>query len=206
MRLDIQALPYQIGYAVAGQTGLAKGIEAIRAAAGMGAESIYAAAPSGEELRRSVEGLGDEFKVVVGKIMEDNTEENRQNLLDMLTQNAEIIKDSTLNTALEALNNFKMEKEERDNSVYKAAMSLVNKIDTSSVDAAKLTEKGSVDKTTTTNVIFDGEIDINVNVPPGTDARELSRYVNTPEFKESFYLMMKEQMDKAVKPVPQKGG
>lgn len=206
MRLDIQALPYQIGYAIAGQTGLAKGLEAIRAAAGDGAESIYEAAPSGEELRKSVEGLGDQFKDAVGKILSDNTEANRQNLMDMLSTNTELIKDSTLNTALEALNNFKLKEKEQDNPVYKAAMSLVNKIDTSSVDTAKTAAKGAVDKTTTTNVIFDGAIDINVNVPPGTDARELTRYINTPEFKEGFYNMMKEQMDKAIVPLPKKDG
>ena len=138
--------------------------------------------------------------------MSDNTESNRQNLLDMLTTNTDLIKDSSLNTALEALNNFKNQEQLESNPIYKAAMSLANKIDTSSIDSVKTASKGAVDKTTTTNVIFDGAIDINVNVPPGTDARELTRYINTPEFKEGFYNMMKEQMDKANVPLPKKGG
>jgi hypothetical protein len=96
--LDIQALPYQIGYAIAGQTGLARGFESVRDVTGAGADSIFKAAPSGEELRKSVEGLGDEFNDAVGKILSDNTETNRTNLLDMLTTNAEMIKDSSLKT------------------------------------------------------------------------------------------------------------
>ena len=111
-----------------------------------------------------------------------------------------------MNTALEALNNFKNQEQLESNPIYKAAMSLANKIDTSSIDSVKTASKGAVDKTTTTNVIFDGAIDINVNVPPGTDARELTRYINTPEFKEGFYNMMKEQMDKAIVPLPKKDG
>jgi hypothetical protein len=206
MRLDIQALPYQIGYAIAGQEGLARGFELVREFANRGTESVFNAMPSGEELRKSVEGLGDEFQDAVGKILSDNTEANRQNLMDMLSTNTELLKEGTLNTALSALENFKADEKMQNNEVYKAAMSLVNKIDTSSVDTAKTAAKGAVDKTTTTNVIFDGAIDINVNVPPGTDARELTRYINTPEFKEGFYNMMKEQMDKAIVPLPKKDG
>ena len=205
MRLDIQALPYQIGYAIAGQEGLARGFESVREFANRGAENVFNAMPSGEELRKSVEGLGDQFQDAVGKILSDNTEANRQNLMDMLSTNTELLKEGTLNTALSALENFKADAEMQNNEVYKAAMSLVNKVDNSTIDGVKTTAKGVVDKTTTTNVIFDGAIDINVNVPPGTDARELTRYINTPEFKEGFYNMMKEQMDKAIVPLPKKG-
>jgi hypothetical protein len=206
MRLDIQALPYQIGYAIAGQTGLARGFESVRDVTGAGADSIFKAAPSGEELRKSVEGLGDEFNDAVGKILSDNTETNRTNLLDMLTTNAEMIKDSSLKTALEALDNFKNQEKLESNPIYKAAMSLANKIDTSSIENVKNTAKGALDKISTTNVNFDGEIDLNINVPPGTDARELTRYINTPEFKEFLYNTMKEQMDKANVSLPKKGG
>ncbi len=206
MRLDIQALPYQIGYAIAGQEGLARGFELVREFANRGAESVFTAMPSGEELRKSVEGLGDQFQDAVGKILSDNTEANRQNLMDMLSTNTELLKEGTLNTALSALENFKTDEKMQNNEVYKAAMSLVNKVDNSTIDGVKTTAKGAVDKTTTTNVIFDGAIDINVNVPPGTDARELTRYINTPEFKEGFYNMMKEQMDKAIVPLPKKDG
>jgi hypothetical protein len=206
MRLDIQALPYQIGYAIAGQSGLAKGLEMVREVAGRGADSIFEATPSGEELRKSVEGLGDEFQGAVGKILSDNTEANRQNLLDMLSTNTELLKEGTLKTALSALENFKADGDMQQNQYYKAAMSLLNKVDTSSIENVKNTAKGALDKISTTNVNFDGEIDLNINVPPGTDARELTRYINTPEFKEFLYNTMKEQMDKANVSLPKKGG
>jgi len=206
MRLDIQALPYQIGYAIAGQSGLAKGLEMVREVAGRGADSIFEATPSGEELRKSVEGLGDEFQGAVGKILSDNTEANRQNLLDMLSTNTELLKEGTLETALSALENFKADGDMQKNQYYKAAMSLLNKVDTSSIENVKNTAKGALDKISTTNVNFDGEIDLNINVPPGTDARELTRYINTPEFKEFLYNTMKEQMDKANVSLPKKGG
>jgi hypothetical protein len=206
MRLDIQALPYQIGYAIAGQSGLAKGLEMVREVAGRGADSIFEATPSGEELRKSVEGLGDEFQGAVGKILSDNTEANRQNLLDMLSTNTELLKEGTLKTTLTALENFKADGDMQKNQYYKAAMSLLNKVDTSSIENVKNTAKGALDKISTTNVNFDGEIDLNINVPPGTDARELTRYINTPEFKEFLYNTMKEQMDKANVSLPKKGG
>ena len=206
MRLDIQALPYQIGYAIAGQSGLAKGLEMVREVAGRGADSIFEATPSGEELRKSVEGLGDEFQGAVTKILSDNTEANRQNLLDMLSTNTELLKEGTLKTALSALENFKADGDMQQNQYYKAAMSLLNKVDTSSIENVKNTAKGALDKISTTNVNFDGEIDLNINVPPGTDVRELTRYINTPEFKEFLYNTMKEQMDKANVSLPKKGG
>jgi len=204
MSNDLKALPYQLGYAIAGQTGIVRALEFISQTEKKGAEALFGAIPGGEDLRKEIEGLGDDFSVAIANIIKDNNETNRTALGDLIMSNAQNIKEGTLNTALEALQSFKQMETTDDNKYMQIAQNLANRVDTSKYETAQTTT--TTDKTTTTNVNFDGTVDFNITGPSGMDMRQLTNYVNSPEFAEKIYEIMSVQFEKSIRELPRKGG
>jgi hypothetical protein len=91
-----------------------------------------------------------------------------------------------------------------DNKYMQIAQSLANRVDTSKYETAQTTT--TTDKTTTTNVNFDGTVDFNITGPSGMDMRQLTNYVNSPEFAEKIYEIMRVQFEKSIRELPRKGG
>jgi hypothetical protein len=120
----------------------------------------------------------------------------------LLISNANQIKEGTLNTALQTIQNFKQMENTQDNPYLQIAQNLANKVDTSKYETPKTTSE--TESSRTTNVNIDGSVDFNINVPSGIDAKQLTNYVNSPEFAEKIYEIMTSQLEKAPKPLPRK--
>jgi hypothetical protein len=202
MSQDLKALPYQLGYAIAGQTGIARAFEFMSQAEKKGFEAFYGALGPGEDVRKEIEGMGDEFASAIGALVTDNNETNRRALSDLLISNANQIKEGTLNTALQTIQNFKQMENTQDNPYLQIAQKLANRVDTSKYETPKTTTQ--TDTTQTTNVNIDGSVDFNINVPQGVDTKQLTSIINSPEFAERLYEIFVSQSEKAPKPLPRK--
>lgn len=190
MRRDIQALPLQLAYSLAGQQGIIRLTEASRRLFDVTVGGAYdkgSLVPSGREMRELFEGVGDSLRDIIVDAGSGSTDALQRAYDSLMDQNIpEAIKDR-LQTYLDGLN------------FEGGTRSTEERFLQDSLDKLKgLTGSAGLSSTVTENknVNFGGSFTIRVEGQQGLDTKALSDYINSEAFKQKMTLVVQEEMKK----------
>jgi hypothetical protein len=193
---DIKALPMQLAYAIAGQSGVIRLTEATRRASDTAIGGAYGEGvlPSGREFRQMFEGVGDALKNTLFQAMQGDMGAFER-AYEMI--NVENISESVQDRVRTYLDNLEMKggpRNPEEDFIQKQMLDRIRSLG------------GSLDGGTTTttidnNVNFNGGFTIRVEGQPGLDTKALTDYVNSESFKQKMTMVIQEEMQKQNKPL-----
>ena len=195
MRRDIQALPLQLAYALAGQQGIIRLTEASRRLFDTvvgGAYDEGSLVPSGRDMRGMFEGVGDSLKDIIIDAAGGSTDALQKAYDSLMDQNIpEAIKER-LQTYLDGLN-FEGGTRSTEERFLESGLEKLKGLTGSAGLSSTVTENK--------NVNFGGSFTIRVEGQQGLDTKALSDYINTQEFKQKMTLVIQEEMKKQNRPI-----
>lgn len=195
MRRDIQALPLQLAYALAGQQGIIRLTEASRRLFDTvvgGAYDEGSLLPSGRETRQLFEGVGDALKDIIIDAGSGSTDALQKAYDSLMDQNIpEAIKER-LQTYLDGLN-FEGGTRSTEERFLQSGLEKLKGLTGSAGLSSTVTENK--------NVNFGGSFTIRVEGQQGLDTKALSDYINTQEFKQKMTLVIQNEMKKQNRPI-----
>ena len=190
MARDVEALPLQLAYALAGQEGIIRLGEASRRLfdTAVGGAYTEGALPSGQEMRKVFEGVGDELRTLVVEASKGNTEALEQSYQRLRSgiENTEVA--NRVQTYLDNLN-FEGGPRSTEESYMDAALKKFQDLGGKAVDGMRTTTENR-------NVNFGGSFTIRVEGQQGLDTKALSDYINSESFKQKMTLVVQEEMKK----------
>lgn len=195
MRRDIQALPLQLAYSLAGQEGLTRLTEASRRLFDTtvgGAYNEGSLIPSGREMRELFEGVGDSLRNIIIDAGSGSTDALQKAYDSLMDQNIpEAIKER-LQTYLDGLN-FEGGTRSTEERFLQDGLDKLKGL----AGSAGLTSTVTENK----NINFGGTFTIRVEGQQGLDTKALSDYINSESFKQKMTLVVQEEMKKQNRPI-----
>lgn len=194
---DIKALPMQLAYAIAGQSGIIRLTEVTRRTSDTAIGGAYGEGvlPTGREFRQMFEGVGDAltntfFEAIQGDM---GAFERAYEMI-----NVESISESVKTRLRTYLDNLEFQGGPRgpeEDFIQKQMFDRLKSLGTS-------LDGGTSTKTIDNNVNFGGAFTIRVEGQPGLDTKALTDYVNSESFKQKMTMVIQEEMQKQNKPLP----
>jgi hypothetical protein len=196
IQADIKALPIQIGYAIAGQSGIIRGAEALKRAGDDIASALYSerVLGSGEDTRKFFETVGDGFKDLLVKASRGDV-----NALNEATKRVEEKSNELSSSVVSKFMNFATQLGiEKPRS---AEESYYNEKITSAVDKARKSMAKDVEVNQQKDVNINGQVRFVIDAPVGVDTARLTQYVQSPEFRNALVKVLGEIDENGTKPI-----
>ena len=197
---DVAALPMRLGYALAGQTGLVRGIETLRDGFDNFAKEAYGpeAIPSTKEFREAFESAGDTLKNAA-----DNYLKGTGSMEDIQTALRKGIEEGTtsLNIAdriQKVLTSFEGMKEGKER-FEKLGVVTGQEGKMSSFDAYTKQQRESGQATVSGQVELMGDINITVDAPTNITDQQVFNIFNSPEVQTQIFKIVKTMTDTEIK-------
>lgn len=197
---DIAALPMRLGYALAGQTGLVRGIETLRDGFDNFAKEAYGpkAIPSTKEFREAFESAGDTLKNAA-----DNYLKGTGSMEDIQTALRKGIEEGTtsLNIAdriQNVLTSFEGMKEGKER-FEKLGVVTGQEGKLSSFDAYTKQQRERGQATVSGQVELMGDINITVDAPTNITDQQVFNIFNSPEVQTQIFKIVKTMTDTEIK-------
>jgi hypothetical protein len=197
---DIGALPTRLGYAIAGQSGLTRGIESLREGFDNFAKEAYApgAVPTTEEFREAFQDAGDTLKgaaenLIKGTGSVEDVQDALKRSIEQGTVDLSVA--SRLQKVVSAFENMESGRErfrqlgigEGQDERYK------------SWETYSRQQRQSGEATVTGQVEVMGDINIKVDSPNTLTDQQIFSIFNNPEVKDNIYRIVKARTDAAIK-------
>ena len=197
---DIGALPTRLGYAIAGQSGLTRGIESLREGFDNFAKEVYApgAVPTTEEFREAFQDAGDTLKgaaenLIKGTGSVEDVQDALKRSIEQGTVDLSVA--SRLQKVVSAFENMESGRErfrqlgigEGQDERYK------------SWETYSRQQRQSGEATVTGQVEVMGDINIKVDSPNTLTDQQIFSIFNNPEVKDNIYRIVKARTDAAIK-------
>lgn len=199
---DIAALPMRLGYALAGQTGLTRGIESIRDGFDNFAKQAYQEGniPTAKEFRKAFQDAGDVLRQAGENYLKGTG--SMEDLKGALKQSIESGTES-LDVA-GRIQNFitSFEGMEARGERFRQ-LSVANAPDERYKSWENYTrqQREAGQTTVTGEVELTGDINIKVDAPSNLTEQQIFNIFNNPEVKDNIYQIVKTRMDAAIKPM-----
>lgn len=198
---DIAALPMRLGYALAGQTGLVRGIESIRDGFDTFAKEAYGGEntiPSTKEFREAFESAGDTLKNAA-----DNYLKGTGSMEDIQTALKKSIEEGTTELKLadriqNVLASFEGMKEGKER-FEKLGVVTGQEGKLSSFDAYTKQQRESGQATVSGQVELMGDINITVDAPTNITDQQVFNIFNSPEVQTQIFKIVKTMTDTEIK-------
>jgi hypothetical protein len=197
---DIAALPLRLGYAIAGQTGLTRGIESLREGFDNFASEAYGpeAIPTTKEFREAFEKTGDVLKGAAENLIKGKG--SIEDLQDALKRSVEegtveLGVASRLQNVVSSFQNMEAGRErfrqvgigEGQDERYK------------SWETYSRQQRQTGEATVTGQVEVMGDINIKVDTPNNLTDQQIFSIFNNPEVKDNIYQIVKARTDAAIR-------
>jgi len=197
---DIAALPLRLGYAIAGQTGLTRGIESLREGFDNFASEAYGpeAIPTTEKFREAFEKTGDVLKGAAENLIKGKG--SIEDLQDALKRSVEegtveLGVASRLQNVVSSFQNMEAGRErfrqigvgEGQDERYK------------SWEIYSRQQRQTGEATVTGQVEVMGDINIKVDTPNNLTDQQIFSIFNNPEVKDNIYQIVKARTDAAIR-------
>ena len=197
---DIAALPLRLGYAIAGQTGLTRGIESLREGFDNFASEAYGpeAIPTTKEFRDAFEKTGDVLKGAAENLIKGKG--SIEDLQDALKRSVEegtveLGVASRLQNVVSSFQNMEAGRErfrqigvgEGQDERYK------------SWEIYSRQQRQTGEATVTGQVEVMGDINIKVDTPNNLTDQQIFSIFNNPEVKDNIYQIVKARTDAAIR-------
>jgi len=197
---DIKALPLQLAYSLAGQEGLIRFTEMGRRLSDTVVGGAYSenVLPTGREFRKMFEGVGDTLYDLVYKFVTGDVGALKQayDQLDVMKSSGKIM-DEVADRMYNYFDSLQFKGGTRSGSE-----DMVQKgLDFISENAKKMLGDRQRTITENRNVNFGGQVTFRVEGQSGLNTQELTRYVNSPDFKQKMTKVIQEEMEKQNKPL-----
>ena len=198
---DVAALPMRLGYALAGQTGLVRGIESIRDGFDNFAKEAYGGEntiPSTKEFRKAFESAGDTLKNAA-----DNYLKGTGSMEDIQTALKKSIEEGTTELKLadriqNVLASFEGMKEGKER-FEKLGVVTGQEGKLSSFDAYTKQQRESGQATVSGQVELMGDINITVDAPTNITDQQVFNIFNSPEVQTQIFKIVKTMTDTEIK-------
>lgn len=198
---DVAALPMRLGYALAGQTGLVRGIESIRDGFDNFAKEAYGGEntiPSTKEFRQAFESAGDTLKNAA-----DNYLKGTGSMEDIQTALKKSIEEGTTELKLadriqNVLASFEGMKEGKER-FEKLGVVTGQEGKLSSFDAYTKQQRESGQATVSGQVELMGDINITVDAPTNITDQQVFNIFNSPEVQTQIFKIVKTMTDTEIK-------
>ena len=198
---DVAALPMRLGYALAGQTGLVRGIESIRDGFDNFAKEAYGGEntiPSTKEFREAFESAGDTLKNAA-----DNYLKGTGSMEDIQTALKKSIEEGTTELKLadriqNVLASFEGMKEGKER-FEKLGVVTGQEGKLSSFDAYTKQQRESGQATVSGQVELMGDINITVDAPTNITDQQVFNIFNSPEVQTQIFKIVKTMTDTEIK-------
>lgn len=206
IKKEIEALPMKIGYALAGQSGLVRGIESMREGFENFATKISDTenkiVPSTAEFRKAFEGAGETLKKAGENYLTGTgtMEDIKVAIKESLQSGAgDLGMNDRLKNLISAVENIESGKERFRK--LGLADSGTDSSDSFKMFTAQQREAGQ--STVTGQVDINGDINIKVDAPTQISEQQIFNIFNSPEIKDQIFKIVKARTDVAIKDVLQ---
>jgi len=197
---DIAALPLRLGYAIAGQTGLTRGIESLREGFDNFASEAYGpeAIPTTEKFREAFEKTGDVLKGAAENLIKGKG--SIEDLQDALKRSieegtVELGVASRLQNLVSSFQNMEAGRERfRQIGVSEGQDERYKSWETYSRQ-----QRQTGEATVTGQVEVMGDINIKVDTPNNLTDQQIFSIFNNPEVKDNIYQIVKARTDAAIR-------
>ena len=197
---DIAALPMRLGYAIAGQTGLTRGIESLREGFDNFASEAYGpeAIPTTEKFREAFEKTGDVLKGAAENLIKGKG--SIEDLQDALKRSieegtVELGVASRLQNLVSSFQNMEAGRERfRQIGVSEGQDERYKSWETYSRQ-----QRQTGEATVTGQVEVMGDINIKVDTPNNLTDQQIFSIFNNPEVKDNIYQIVKARTDAAIR-------
>lgn len=200
---DIAALPLRLGYALAGQTGLTRGIESLREGFDNFAKEAYGpgAIPTTKEFREAFQGAGDVLReaadnFVKGKGSMDDIQAALKRSIEEGTTSLDVA--SRIQNVITSFENMESGRER-----FRRVVATNPPIESNKAFENYTRQQREAGQTTVTGEVeLTGDINIKVQAPTDLTEQQIFNIFNNPEVKDNIYQIVKTRMDAAIKPMP----
>ena len=202
---DIAALPMSLGYALAGQTGLVRGIETLRDGFKEFTNEAYGGEnqiPATKEFREAFEGVGDKLGEVANNFIMGNStlEEVKNELLNsVMNESIDLNMATRLNNVIESFNKV-TERGEKFQNVLGTTPD--NRYPSWEEHQRQQTQRGQT--TISGQVAVGGTINIKVDSPSNLTEQQVFNIFNNPEVQTQMFKIIKGMSEGLIKPLEKK--
>jgi len=199
---DIAALPMRLGYALAGQTGLVRGIESLREGFDNFAKEAYGekAIPTTKEFRQAFEGVGGELAKTAQDLIKGTASiGDLQNVLNRSIEEGKV----ELNVAgrmQNVISAFQNMESGRDR-FKKLGIASSQEGEMSSFDSYTKQQRESGQTTVSGQVEVKGGINIKVDSPSNLTDQQVFNIFNNPEVQTQIFKIVKGMVNTEIQPL-----
>lgn len=199
---DIAALPMRLGYALAGQTGLVRGVESLREGFDNFAKEAYGekAIPTTKEFREAFEGVGGELAKTAQDLIKGTASiGDLQNVLNRSIEEGKV----ELNVAgrmQNVISAFQNMESGRDR-FKKLGIASSQEGEMSSFDSYTKQQRESGQTTVSGQVEVKGGINIKVDSPSNLTDQQVFNIFNNPEVQTQIFKIVKGMVNTEIQPL-----
>jgi hypothetical protein len=199
---DIAALPMRLGYALAGQTGLVRGIESLREGFDNFAKEAYGekAIPTTKEFREAFEGVGGELAKTAQDLIKGTASiGDLQNVLNRSIEEGKVNLDvaGRMQNVVSAFQNM----ESGRDRFKKLGIASSQEGEMSSFDSYTKQQRESGQTTVSGQVEVKGGINIKVDSPSNLTDQQVFNIFNNPEVQTQIFKIVKGMVNTEIQPL-----
>jgi hypothetical protein len=199
---DIAALPMRLGYALAGQTGLVRGIESLREGFDNFAKEAYGekAIPTTKEFREAFEGVGGELAKTAQDLIKGTASiGDLQNVLNRSIEEGKVNLDvaGRMQNVISAFQNM----ESGRDRFKKLGIASSQEGEMSSFDSYTKQQRESGQTTVSGQVEVKGGINIKVDSPSNLTDQQVFNIFNNPEVQTQIFKIVKGMVNTEIQPL-----
>ena len=199
---DIAALPMRLGYALAGQTGLVRGVESLREGFDNFAKEAYGekAIPTTKEFREAFEGVGGELAKTAQDLIKGTASiGDLQNVLNRSIEEGKVNLDvaGRMQNVISAFQNM----ESGRDRFKKLGVVSSQEGEMSSFDSYTKQQRESGQTTVSGQVEVKGGINIKVDSPSNLTDQQVFNIFNNPEVQTQIFKIVKGMVNTEIQPL-----
>jgi hypothetical protein len=199
---DIGALPMRLGYALAGQTGLVRGVESLREGFDNFAKEAYGekAIPTTKEFREAFEGVGGELAKTAQDLIKGTASiGDLQNVLNRSIEEGKVNLDvaGRMQNVVSAFQNM----ESGRDRFKKLGIASSQEGEMSSFDSYTKQQRESGQTTVSGQVEVKGGINIKVDSPSNLTDQQVFNIFNNPEVQTQIFKIVKGMVNTEIQPL-----
>jgi hypothetical protein len=199
---DIAALPMRLGYALAGQTGLVRGVESLREGFDNFAKEAYGekAIPTTKEFREAFEGVGGELAKTAQDLIKGTASiGDLQNVLNRSIEEGKVNLDvaGRMQNVISAFQNM----ESGRDRFKKLGIASSQEGEMSSFDSYTKQQRESGQTTVSGQVEVKGGINIKVDSPSNLTDQQVFNIFNNPEVQTQIFKIVKGMVNTEIQPL-----
>jgi hypothetical protein len=199
---DIGALPMRLGYALAGQTGLVRGVESLREGFDNFAKEAYGekAIPTTKEFREAFEGVGGELAKTAQDLIKGTASiGDLQNVLNRSIEEGKVNLDvaGRMQNVISAFQNM----ESGRDRFKKLGIASSQEGEMSSFDSYTKQQRESGQTTVSGQVEVKGGINIKVDSPSNLTDQQVFNIFNNPEVQTQIFKIVKGMVNTEIQPL-----